>query len=207
MVPWTRRCALVVALLLASPVALGEGRPEGDPRARVEAAHATILEITGRVETREQLVGEITEKMNELLDYEAFAARTLKGRWKKLNASQRKRFTKHFKALIIQTYSKRFKPKTTFEVEYRGPTTWMDEAQTRGEVHTTVKGTRAAADVSYLFAAGQRGKVWRIVDITVDEVSMAQNWRRQFLRVIDKQGFAALVKRIRDKTGKVSSTP
>jgi len=202
---WITAGTLFTTLFLLSSPALAETRAEEDPRVRLEAAYETIATITAQVETQEQLVSQLTAKMTEILDSEAFAARTLKGRWKKLSQSQRKKFTKHFKALILKTYSKRFKPRARFEVEYRGDTRWLDEARTLGEVHTTVKGTRAAADVSYLFTRGSQGKVWRIVDITIDEVSMAQNWRRQFVRIIDKEGFSSLISRIRSKT-EASST-
>ena len=197
---WIRPAVLIASLMMLPAHVLAEAPAEPGPRERLEGAYTTIAEVTALVETQEQLVSELTSRMAEFLDYNTFAARALKGRWKKLNASQKKRFTKHFKDLLLQTYSKRFKPRTTFEVTYRGDTQWLGEDRALGEVHTTVTGTRAAADVSYLFARTGRTKTWRIVDITVDEVSMAQNWRRQFVRVMDKDGFASLVKRIRSKT-------
>ena len=204
---WIKSALLITSLLMLPTSALGEAPQEPGPRERLEAAYTTIAEVTAKVKTQEELVSELTAKMSEVLDYKAFAARTLKGRWKKLNSAQKKRFTKHFKELLLRTYSKRFKPQTTFEVAYRGDTHWLGEDKALGEVHTTVTGKRAAADVSYLFARDGRTKAWRIVDITIDEVSMAQNWRRQFLRVMDKEGFASLVNRIRSKADASSSKP
>jgi len=207
MTTWTPTALLLAALLTLPTSALGQTPEEPGPRERLEEAYTTIAEVTATVKTQEALVSELTARMAEVLDYKAFAARTLKGRWKKLNSTQKKRFTKHFRELLLRTYSKRFKPQTTFEVTYRGDTRWLGDDKALGEVHTTVTGTRAAADVSYLFARDGRTKAWRIVDITVDEVSMAQNWRRQFVRVMDKEGFSSLVDRIRSKAEASSAKP
>ena len=97
---WMTVGILFTTLFLLSSPALAETKAEDGPRVRLEAAYETIATITAQVETQEQLVSQLTAKMTEILDSEAFAARTLKGRWKKLSQSQRKKFTKHFKALI-----------------------------------------------------------------------------------------------------------
>ena len=149
MTTWTSTALLLAALLMLPTSALGQTPEEPGPRQRLQDAYATIAEVTARVKTQEELVSELTSRMEEMLDYKAFAARTLKGRWKKLSGTQKKRFTKHFKELLLRTYSKRFKPQTSFEVTYRGDTRWLGDDKALGEVHTTVTGTRAAADVSF----------------------------------------------------------
>ena len=43
---------------------------------------------------------------------------------------------------------------------------------------------------------------WRAVDITIDEVSMARNWRGQFRRILDRDGFDVLIQKIEKKANK-----
>ena len=136
--------------------------------------------------------------LGQLVNYDAFSKRTLKGTWKTLTSRQQKRFKKAFKALILKTYARRFKPGASFEVSWRGAPRFLDESETTAEVRSTVSGEKAAADVDYIMARDK--KTWNAHDIIVDEVSMAMNWRKQFKGIIDKSGFKSLVERIEKKT-------
>mgnify|MGYP001272080491 CR=1 FL=1 len=180
------------------PSAMAE--PPPDPRQTIEEAYKNIAVAAREATDQKALSKQLIDEMDARMDHQGFSARTLKGKWDRLSASQRARFIKHFKRLVIHTYAKRFKPGASFEVEYRDATRWLDESKTRGEVMTTVMGEKAGADVDYLVRWDKRKKTWKIIDITVDEVSMSRNWRRQFVRVIDDEGFEALIKRIRKKT-------
>ena len=42
-------------------------------------------------------------------------------------------------------------------------------------------------------------KSWRAYDIIVDEVSMALNWRQQFDKIIQNEGFDSLIAKINKK--------
>ena len=42
----------------------------------------------------------------------------------------------------------------------------------------------------------QSGGDWRVVDVTTDGVSMVQNYRSQFNRIIDREGWAELISRM-----------
>ena len=194
------RRLMMASLLLVLTASPAVASPQGDPRDMVSDAYKEIAETAKSATDQEQLVNDLTRQMDERMDYQAFSARTLKGKWTKLGATQKQKFIKHFKKLVLRTYAKRFKPGSTFDVTYREETAWLSDERDLGEVRTTVSSKKAGADVDYLTAWNKKSKSWRIHDITVDEVSMSRNWRRQFVRVINDEGFDALIKRIRAKT-------
>jgi len=170
------------------------------PQEPVSIAYAEIQKIAGETTDAQVMVDSMDVVLGRLVNYEAFSRRTLKGTWRKLTSRQRKRFKKAFKALILKTYARRFKPGASFEVTWRGEPRFLDDSQHSAEIRSTVTGEKAAADVDYIMAFDK--KVWTAHDIIVDEVSMARNWRKQFKGIIDKSGFNSLVERIEKKVKK-----
>ncbi|MGM0577087.1 MAG: MlaC/ttg2D family ABC transporter substrate-binding protein [Myxococcota bacterium] len=190
--------ATLTLLLLTAGPALAAERPTGDPKAQVVEASKRIKAIALESEDQDEIVERLTGVMDDLVDYTAFAKKTLKGVWKDLTPEQRQRFEERFKALVIETYGKRFKPKTEFTFTERGETKWMNDEKTLAEVRTTIEGRKVAADVNYLFVPSEVDDepVWRVTDIVIDGVSMALNWRSQFTRIVDKRGFDTLIEMI-----------
>lgn len=194
---------VIVALLsFETPRALAAVTlPEGDPRERIAHAYDLIAQASRAATDQEKLLAEVTGVFDDIVDYHGFSKRTLKGTWSSLKPAQHMRFMGAFKGLIMSTYAKRFQPGVAFEVSYRGDTVFEEGDAPQAWVHTTVHGTRAAVDVSYLFApAGKKSAPhWAVTDIVIDEVSMARNWRKQFTRIIERDGFRVLIKKIEAK--------
>lgn len=202
----TRACALTLVLATSLVTSAAHAAPPaGDPADRVREVSKAISDLAAGATDHGKMVADIQSVLAGMIDYDAFSARTLKGTWETLAEADRARFKDKFTALVTNTYAKRFKVGARFRVELRGATEWTGGAKDRAKVRTTVHGDKAAADVDYLFLASEAGGqlAWRAYDIIVDEVSMALNWRKQFKRIIDKQGFEALLHKI-DK--KVSGT-
>lgn len=193
--------AMVWLCLFTAPSSAA-ARPQGDPVEQVKVATTRISDIAQAATARAAMTSEIEVVMADVVDFEGFSARTLGKRWEGLSASKRRRFVTSFRGLVMRTYAKRFKPGAAFRVTYRGDTAYSDTPV--ATVRTTIHGERAAADVDYLFAptTTSEGLLWRAVDISVDEVSMARNWRGQFKRILDRDGFDALIAKIDKKRAK-----
>jgi phospholipid transport system substrate-binding protein len=186
---------LVILVMFASTPALATNVQ--DPKVLVDQTYSKVMEIALNVEDQSTLVEGLTSTLDGLLDYDAFSRKALKGTWDTLNRREMRQFVPLFKKLVIQTYAKRFKPKTVFRVSYREETKWLDEEQRNALVLSTVHGERMAADVTYHLR--RTGSQWRVVDLEVDEVSMALNWRKQFARIIKRDGFKALCDKLKKK--------
>jgi len=199
--PHVRRIAFVAALLMTSSgVALAAEPPP--PKARIDAIYGHIKQAAATAATQTELTTSVTAELDVFINYEAFSARTLKTSWPGLTPAQKATFIDRFKRLVIRTYAKKFQPKSEFAVEYRGDATFTNADKTEATVKTTVRGKKdVAADVDYLlgYAEVAGTKAWRAYDIIVDEVSMALNWRQQFEKVIQKEGFDALIGKINKK--------
>lgn len=196
--------ALVAICLVAVAAAPVLAAPP-DPKERIDAIYKEVKEAADKAETQGELTDKVMAQLEIFMDYPAFAARTLKVSWEGLDAEQRTTFIDRFKRLVMRTYAKKFQPRSEFSVEYRGEIAVDEGDDTKATAKTTVRGKNdVAADVDYLLAfveqAGERS--WRAYDIIIDEVSMALNWRRQFEKIIAKDGFDSLIERIDKKIAK-----
>jgi phospholipid transport system substrate-binding protein len=188
-----------VAALAASPAFATEPPP---PKTRIDAIYAHIKEAAAVAATQAELTDKVTAELDTFINYEAFSARTLKTTWPGLTPQQKATFIDRFKRLVIRTYAKKFQPKSEFAVEYRGDVTFTNPDKTEATAKTTVRGKKdVAADVDYLlgYVTVDGKQSWRAYDIIVDEVSMALNWRQQFEKIVQKEGFDALITKINKK--------
>ena len=183
-------CAVSVAAMSLSAGA--RPRPSGDPVALIQQATSQISEVA-RAAKNETI-------MSGVMDFGGFSERTLKSRWVGFTVPERQRFQRSFRRLVMSIYAKRFKPGMTFRLAYRGPT--VEDGPAGATVRTTIHGERAAVDVDYRFAPVDTvdGLVWRAVDIVIDGASMASTWRTQFLRILDRDGYDALISKIDKKS-------
>ena len=167
-----------------------------EPKDRIEKVYEEVRAASAAAKTQAELTEQLTAELGALIDYEAFSARTLKTTWPTLNKAERTQFIESFKRLVIRTYAKKFQPQSTFTIEFRGAPVYTDAQKNDVTVKTTVHGKSIAADVDYQLLLSGTPVAWRAYDIVIDDVSMALNWRRQFEKIVAKDGFKTLIERI-----------
>jgi phospholipid transport system substrate-binding protein len=123
------------------------------------------------------------------LDFESMARSTLGYHWRDLTLDQRTRFTALFKSFIEDAYLSRIQDYSGQDVAFTRET--MDGAD-YGEVYSQVVGN-GDEPVELNFMLHRENGEWRIYDVAVDDISITANYRSQFNRVINDQGFDALM--------------
>ena len=96
--------------------------------------------------------------------------------------------------LVERNYETNLERILDYEVSYEGE-------QARGDRTVVTTSARSRAQrrqppVEIAYAMVQSGGDWRVVDVTTDGVSMVQNYRSQFNRIIDREGWAELISRM-----------
>ena len=112
--------------------------------------------------------------------------------WKALTGPQRSEFRSVFQDLFLESYSRLvldFLRKQ--KIEY-GP---EESAQGKVIVKTAIQKLGDRIPVHYLVANVRSG--WLVTDVTIDGVSIVQNYRRSFSRVIKQESFNGLLKKMR----------
>ncbi len=118
-------------------------------------------------------------------DREAMAEQALGPTWQKVPPAQRREFRELFQDLFLDSYTRLVLDYLHREtVLYRGEEGTGDRAR----VATTLRRPNEEIPVDYTLQREKAG--WQVVDVTIDGVSIVDNYRRSFARVIDRQSFA-----------------
>jgi phospholipid transport system substrate-binding protein len=185
--------AVVALVAVAGPLHADSG-----PMDVVKGLVTPALQILGDKSTP---LKERQEKLRSLVsssnfDFTAMARSALGLHWKDLNDQQRGDFTKTFTSFLQDSYLSRIQDYSGQQVNYLGAS---DLDAGRSEVKTTIEqpGGKAPIQVNYMLR--QDGGKWLIYDVTVDNISIAANYRNQFNRVINNQGFDTLLSDLKSK--------
>jgi phospholipid transport system substrate-binding protein len=186
---------LSVVALVAITVPL---HADSGPMDVVKGLVTPALQILGDKSTP---LKERQEKLRNLVgssnfDFTAMARSALGLHWKDLNDQQRDDFTKTFTSFLQDSYLSRIQDYSGQQVNYLGVS---DIDAGRSEVKTTIDQAGGKAPIQVNYMLRQDGGKWLIYDVTVDNISIAANYRNQFNRVINNQGFDTLLADLKRK--------
>jgi phospholipid transport system substrate-binding protein len=138
---------------------------------------------------------QLREVADGLFDFEEMSRRTLAMHWQRRTADERQQFTTLFADLLESTY---FAQIDTYSgggsVKYSGENIQGDLATVRTTI-VTVKGTEIPAD----YRMHQRTGKWMVYDVSIEGVSLVNNYRAQFNQIIQRGGFSDLVQKLQKK--------
>ncbi len=128
-------------------------------------------------------------------DFADMARIALGHHWRELNAAQRAQFTQLFTAFIENAYLGKIQDYSGQNVAVLGENSEGEGfARVRSEI---IQQGKQPIEVDYLLR--EINGNWKIYDVTVDAISIVANYRNQFNRVINDQGFDRLMADMRAK--------
>jgi phospholipid transport system substrate-binding protein len=180
---------IVVTVALFSPENSAAGEATDAVKGTADQVLA-VLKSSGaaggklRPETRERLKSLVSERF----DFNEMAKRSLGSHWARQSPEDQKEFAKRFTDLLINSYSDTL-------AAYRGEKIrYLDESGDGGfarvnTVITNSKGENFKVDYSLHRAGGD----WKVYDVIIEDVSLVNNYRSQFARILSKNSFAELL--------------
>ena len=140
---------------------------------------------------------EVRKLVGGFLDYAELARRSLSRHWDGLTPKQRADFTETLRQLVERSYLKQIHGSPNYNIKYDKEEKAGNEATVDATLHTTSRGKKVDIALEYKMI-GKNGK-WVVYDILTDEQSMLENYRAEFNKIISKDGFDALIKRMKKK--------
>jgi phospholipid transport system substrate-binding protein len=137
---------------------------------------------------------------DEVLDYDKLAQGSLKDFWAERSAEERAEFQAILTKLVRAAYKKSLKRIGGYDVEYKGASKTEG-----GELVRTVakkRGDEREEPLSIDYVVADNAGKLKIVDIVTEGSSLVNNYRSQFRRIIKKDGFPELLKRMKTKLEK-----
>jgi phospholipid transport system substrate-binding protein len=150
--------------------------------------------LKNNVEERRKM---LRNAVNERFDWREMARRSLADHWKSLSEEEKKEFVPLFTDLLENTYMNRIENYSGDKVDY-------DDEKVKGE-YSLVKVTiftdkQVAIPVAYKMK--KKGPEWMIYDVSIEGVSLVNNYRQQFDSVILSSSYQELVEKLKEKAAK-----
>ena len=133
---------------------------------------------------------------DSLIDYSELARGSLgKKLWAARSEAGRGRFTELLQGIIEKTYVEQTEKNPEFKVK------WIEEELgrkgDRARVLSLASAKGTEVELEYRLLLGPGG--WIVYNLLVDGVSMTRNYRKTFKRIIKKQGWEGLIRRMERK--------
>lgn len=195
--------AVMTAFVLATVVRPGPATAGG----ATEAMRGTIDEVLriladqslkqpAKANERRQLLEKV---VGERFDYEEMSRRSLGTSWANLSEKDKHEFVSLFQTLLVNTYADKIESYTGDGVQYINERTEKEYAEVRTKVLT------GKTEIPLDYRLLQKGSAWRVYDVVVDGVSLVNNYRGQFSKILRNGSYADLIDQLRKKSEKIKS--
>jgi phospholipid transport system substrate-binding protein len=194
--------SLVVAALSLVGGSASLARAATDPMTVVKTVVDQALEVLKDHQTPlPQRQQKLRELVNKNFDFRAMARSALGYHWRNITPEQREEFTKAFTAFVQDSYLSRMQ-------DYSGQQVEVVSSRSQGDGYAEVmtkivQNGKQPVPVDYLLHRKDDG--WRIYDVTVDNISIIANYRNQFNRVVNNQGFDKLLQDLKNKQAELAA--
>ncbi|HKW87071.1 MAG TPA: ABC transporter substrate-binding protein [Nitrospiraceae bacterium] len=205
---WKRTLRVIVSSVLGVALVFGGLTVVVSAGTATESVKSTINEVIRilenqelkKPEQKEQRRRQLEKVIGNRFDYEEMAKRTLGAHWAKLNDTDRREFVGLFTSLLTNTYADKITGYSGEQVHY------LNERLEEGgyaEVRTKIVSGKAEIPLDYRLL--NKSSDWRVYDVIVDGVSLVNNYRGQFTKIIRSSSYADLVEQLRKKSEKIKS--
>jgi phospholipid transport system substrate-binding protein len=167
------------------------------PRAEIETFFERAKTILGDAVDVDDARAQFGRLTRGLFEGRASARHALGAEWDRRSGAEREQFARTFAVVFERAYLE--------IVQGQLPTSRVPDVRVLGEdassgrrtvVRTSVT-TRDGSDVRMDYVMARMGERWRVHDVLIDGVSVVDNYRDQFARVLRTASYPELLERLR----------
>jgi len=183
----------VVGLLVGAPVVAEAGAPTDQLKSSVEQIVKVLEDPALKTDSRaKDRRAAIRKEAEVVFDFTETAKRALGRHWQGLSEKDRQEFTGLFTDLIERAYISKIERYSGERIAYAGEAVDGGLATVRTRF-VTKQGTEIPVD----YRMQQRGDRWLVYDVSVEGVSLINNYRTQFDKIIQTSSYAELVRKMK----------
>ena len=185
---------LVVSILLLSAAAHA-GLATDQIKATVDKALVVLRDpklkpVAKTKERREQL----KQILFARFDFTEMAKRSLGANWRRRTPQEQEEFVRLFTSVLERAYADIIESYSEGKIDYINERIDAEYADVNSKI-LTEKGQEYTIN----YKAHLVGSEWKVYDVVAENISLVNNYRSQFTRVISKDSYEELVRRLKDK--------
>lgn len=190
---------------LLAPGWANAGPPTRFLQEQVKAVRALIAQpVADKTPEKAARDEQLKAIIDPLMEFDQLSERALRKHWPALQPEQRARFTHLFRELVFHSYLEKVSSANEeYSVDYEDE----EPKPNQGAAVSAVAKTKKAEIELVFHLAGRPAGKFVAEDIVIDEVSLVDNYREQFNKIIAKDGFGALIKKMEEKLVKLGANP
>lgn len=147
-----------------------------------------------RLEKTKERRALIRKTISEMFDFEEMAKRSLALHWRERTPEERKEFVSLYTDLLERSYIKKIESYTDEKILYVNERVNGEYA----EVDTKIV-TKRNVEIPIEYRLLKKNGKWEVYDVVIEGVSLVNNYRTQFNKIIRTDSYAELVKRMKNK--------
>jgi phospholipid transport system substrate-binding protein len=182
--------------LFMQPVSVVAGVPGDQVRQTVDKLVAILKDprlkqADNKNERREALKKLIYQRF----DFTEMARRSLGPEWRRHSPEEQKEFVKIFTDLLERAYLEQIESYNDQKVRYVNE----HEEHNHAQVDTKIVDSKGQ-EFSVNYRLHNENGDWKIYDVVIEDISLVNNYRAQFNRVLASSSYQELVRRLKQKT-------
>ena len=191
---------LIIALFWSAPGIVWAGTATDAMKTTIDEVLKILADKDLKVPSRSNERRQLLEKVvGERFDYQEMSRRSLGAPWTNLSEKDRHEFVSLFQTLLVNTYADKIESYSGDGVQYVNERTEKDYAEVRTKVLT------GKTEIPLDYRLLNKGSAWRVYDVVVDGVSLVNNYRGQFAKILRTGSYAELVEQLRKKSDKIKT--
>jgi len=200
---WLSAGIAALAVTLSATVALPQAaRAATSPKAELLQANAQLKKHfaskspswSPETDARNAKIKEI---VGGFLDFEELAQRALNRHWDKLTPAKRTEFVRTLRELVERNYVKQLYGRPDYRLKLEEEEIQGDQATVRGSLLAKSRGKKVTMALEYKLL--RKGNRWVVYDVVTDDLSLLENYRADFNKIIAKESFDALLAKMKKK--------
>lgn len=186
---------LLVFFYLLFPSRSSAGAPTEQIRASVDRVLAILrnsqLKSPAKTKERRDL---LRQAISSRFDFTEMARRSLGSQWRRLAPKEKEEFVLLFTDLLERAYLDRIESFNNENIVYMRENVDHNFAEVGSRI-VTQKGEEYSINYKAYLVNGE----WKVYDVVVENISLVNNYRSQFSRIVANSSYEELVRRMKEK--------
>ena len=142
----------------------------------------------------------LKKAIGRIFDYREMAKRSMGVKWRSITPAQQNDFVGLFSTLLENSYADKIESYHEEKIVYDRESVEGKYAEVNSRI-ITLKRDEYGLDYRLL----KEGNKWIIYDVVIEGVSLVSNYRTQFIKIINEQGYEELVKKMKTKSEEITA--
>jgi phospholipid transport system substrate-binding protein len=187
---------LATGLLTLTPAELKAGVPTDQVRQTADRVLSVLQDSRLKSPDKQQeRRAQIRQIVANRFDFAEMAKRSLGSNWQKANNDEQRQFVELFTDLLEKSYADQIESYNGEKIVYGRENVSQDQADVNTKI-VTKKGEEIPINYKLRDNAGD----WKVYDVVIENISIVNNFRSQFNRILANASFPELLKKLQSKS-------